>query len=381
MILEVMRCIEEERQALLKFRQGLLYSPELSWGTHEEDCCKWEGIKCSNRTGHVVTLDLSHKYLSGEISSSLLGLQHLSCLDLSDNSFSILSKFIGSLTKLQYLNLSINHVSRTIPPQLGNLLNLISLDIGWNVMITEDYFHWLIEDHNLDWLFHLSSLRHLDMSHVNLRKVVNWPDKVSMLPSLLEDLRLADCELSMLVPPTLINTNCSSPLSLLDLSSNQLNSSIFPWLFKYTNSLVHLDLRFNKIQGPIPKALGNMVALVHLDRSIPKALGNMVALVHLDLSDNYLEGSIPKALGNMVALVHLDLSDNYLEGSIPKALGNMVALVHLELSSNKLEGSIPKALGNMVALVHLDLSSNKLGGGDIESFKIIFVEGVASVQQ
>jgi hypothetical protein len=51
---EVMRCIEEERQALLKFRQGLLYSTELSWGTHEEDCCKWEGIKCSNRTGHVV---------------------------------------------------------------------------------------------------------------------------------------------------------------------------------------------------------------------------------------------------------------------------------------------------------------------------------------
>jgi EIX receptor 1/2 len=74
---EVMRCIEEERQALLKFRQGLLYSPELSWGTHEEDCCKWEGIKCSNGTGHVVILDLSHKHLSGEISSSLLGLQHL----------------------------------------------------------------------------------------------------------------------------------------------------------------------------------------------------------------------------------------------------------------------------------------------------------------
>jgi hypothetical protein len=136
------------------------------------------------------------------------------------------------------------------------------------------------------------------MSRVNLSKVVNWPDKVSMLPSLLEDLRLTNCLLAMLVPPTFINANCSSPLSLLDLSSNQLNSSIFPWLFKYTNSLVHLDLRFNKIQGPIPKALGNMVALVHLD-----------------LSFNNLEGSIPKALGNMVALVHLNLFINNLEGS------------------------------------------------------------------
>jgi EIX receptor 1/2 len=116
-------------------------------------------------------------------------------------------------------------------------------------MITKDYDHWLIEDRNLDWVFHLSSLRHLDMSRVSLSKVVNWPDKVSMLPSLLEDLRLTNCLLSMPVPPTFINANCSSPLSLLDLSSNQLYSSIFPWLFKHTNSLVHLDLRFNEIQG------------------------------------------------------------------------------------------------------------------------------------
>jgi EIX receptor 1/2 len=294
-------------------------------------------------------------------------LQHLTYLNLSDNHFSILPKYIGSLTKLQYLNLSNNYFSGTIPPQLGNLSNLISLDIGCNDMIT-DCDHYLIEDHNLDWLFHLSSLRHLDMSHVSLSKVVNWPDKVSMLP-LSEDLRLSNCELSMPVPPTLINANCSSPLSFLDLSYNQLNSSIFPWLFKYTNSLVHLDLHTNRIQGPIPKALGNMVALVHLDLSsnilngsIPKALGDMVALVHLNLSINVLGGSIPKALGNMVALVHLDLSSNILSGSIPKALGNMVALVHLDLFSNILSGSIPKALGDMVALIHLDLSYNILEG-------------------
>jgi EIX receptor 1/2 len=292
----------------------------------------------------------------------------LTYLDLSDNSFSILPKFIGSLTKLQYLNLSYNYFFGTIPPQLGNLSNLISLDISRNVMITEDYDHWLIEDHNLDWLFHLSSLRHLDMSSVNLSKVVNWPDKVNMFPSLLEDLRLSNCELSMMVPPTLVNANCSSPLSLLDLSFNQLNSSIFPWLFKYTNSLVHLDLRFNEIQGPIPKALGNMVALVHLDLSInnlegsiPKALGNMVALVHLDLFSNKLEGSIPKALGNMVALVHLDLSSNKLEGVIPN-LSKLSLLRELHLSNNKLNGSSDNVLGKLSKLQFLDLSFNSLKG-------------------
>ncbi|XP_059460338.1 receptor-like protein EIX1 [Corylus avellana] len=359
----IMRCIEEERQALFKFKQGLQdnFSMLSSWGSDEEDCCKWEGIKCSNRTGHVVTLHLSNKRLSGEIRSSLLGLQHLTYLDLSYNYFSILPKFIGLLTKLQYLNLSKNYFFGTIPPQLGNLSNLISLDISWNIMIIEDY--------NLDWLFHLSSLRNLDMSSVNLSKVVNWPDKVNMLPSLLQDLRLSNSQLSLPVPPTLINANCSSPLSFLDLSLNQFNSSIFPWLFKYYNRLLHLDLHCTEIEGLIPKALGNMVALVHLDLSftkieglIPKAFGNMTALVHLDLHSTEIEGLIPKAFGNMTALVHLDLSFTKIEGLIPKAFGNMTALVHLDLSFTKIEGLIPKALGNMVALVHLDLSSNKLEG-------------------
>ncbi|KAF5450559.1 hypothetical protein F2P56_030894 [Juglans regia] len=53
------RCIEEERQALLQFKQHLVdRSHWLSSWDSGEDCCKWEGIKCSNRTSHVVTLDL-----------------------------------------------------------------------------------------------------------------------------------------------------------------------------------------------------------------------------------------------------------------------------------------------------------------------------------
>jgi hypothetical protein len=101
------RCIEEERQALLKFKQGLEDDEGMlsSWGILEEDCCNWKGIKCSNRTSHVFKLDLwgdwysePPKYLHGEINSSLLGLQHLTYLDLSCNTFSILPEFIGSLT-------------------------------------------------------------------------------------------------------------------------------------------------------------------------------------------------------------------------------------------------------------------------------------------
>jgi EIX receptor 1/2 len=283
---EVIRCIEEERQALLKFKQGLEddYGLLSSWGSHEEDCCNWKGIICSNRTGHVVTLDLRANIftefpeaLSGEISSPLLGLRHLTYLDLSCNYFNIqpLPNFICSLTELQYLNLSYTGIVGTIPQQLGNLTSLISLDLRGN---------GLLEDHNLDWLFHLSSLRYLDMTFVNLSKAVNWLDKVSVHPSL-KELYLIHCQLiSMPISDdhVLSNATSSSPLSILDLSSNHLNSSIFPWLFKYANSLVVLHLGRNKLEG-----------------SIPKAFGNMVALVDLDLSFNNLEGMTPQTLENV----------------------------------------------------------------------------------
>ena len=338
---EVMRCIEEERQALLTFKNSSDYSNELSWGIFEEDCCKWEGIKCSNRTGHVVTLDLREKFLYGEISSSLLALQHLTYLDLSNNYFSILPKFNGSLTKLQYLNLSNNQIQGTIPLQFGNFSSLISLDLS-------SYYFGLIEDHNLDWLFHLSSLRHLDISNVNLSKVVSWPDKVNMLPSLLH-LRLSFCDISMPGSHVLSNANSTSPISFLDLSYNKLNSSIFPWLFKYNNSLVLLNLGFNMMEG-----------------LLLKGLGNMVALVHLDLSYNKLEGSIPKAFGNMVSLVHLDLASNNLDGAIPN-LSKLSLLRELRLSNNKLNGSLDNVLGKLSKLQLLDVSFNSFKGDITET--------------
>ncbi|KAG6714458.1 hypothetical protein I3842_05G203400 [Carya illinoinensis] len=348
------RCIEKERQALLQFKQHLVDPNHwLSSWDSGEDCCKWEGIKCSNKTGHVIHLDLrsdwsyaehATKYVEGEISTSLLELQYLTYLDLSFNNFigKPFPNFIGSLTRLRYLNLSYTSIAGTIPQQLANLSRLISLDLKWNDDLTEV--------HNLDWLIHLSSLKSLDMHAVNLSLVVNWPNKVMMLPSL-KHLSLIQCSLSTTTPQLLsINANSSSQLSLLDLSGNYLNCSIFLWLFNSTTSLVDLHLGDNELQC-----------------SIPDAFGSLNSLKTLYLGGNKLVGGIPKSFWNLCSLGSLYLLHNNLSGNLSEFMSNasgclVDSLQNFQISNNRFTGPLPESIGSLSNLQMLDVSKNSLAG-------------------
>ncbi|WVZ13980.1 hypothetical protein V8G54_011546 [Vigna mungo] len=52
------RCIPSEREALLQFKASIVdeYGMLSSWSTPH--CCQWEGIRCSNLTSHIISLDL-----------------------------------------------------------------------------------------------------------------------------------------------------------------------------------------------------------------------------------------------------------------------------------------------------------------------------------
>ncbi|XP_018806144.1 receptor-like protein EIX2 isoform X2 [Juglans regia] len=372
------RCKEEESQALLQFKQHLVDDSHMlsSWDSHE-DCCKWNGIRCSNKTGRVVKVDLRAdlsaeplpKYVAGEISSSLLGLQYLTYLDLSFNDFpgEPFPNFVGSLTKLRYLNLSRTYIAGTIPQQLGNLSGLISLDLSGNMD--------LIELHNLDWLIHLSSLRHLDMSFVNLSQVLNWQNKVSMLPTL-TDLSLSSCSLSTTIPPFLSNANSSSQLLFLDLSFNDyLNCSIFPWLFNSTTSLVGLDLSYSGLRCSIPDTFGCMDSLRSLDLDsnsfdggIPKSIWNLCNLNSLSLTNNSLSGhldngfmiNVSGCMGSSLKVLQLD--ENTFTGPLPESIRNFSNLEILNLQQNKFTGPLPKSIGNLYNLKALRLQQNNFTG-------------------
>ncbi|GKA94010.1 leucine-rich repeat protein [Tanacetum coccineum] len=144
-------CIKEERQALLQFKHRLVDEGGrlASWVGEQNDCCKWAGIVCDNKTGHVHQIHLraldghcqfdeykeeeaSKQKLKGDLSLSLLDLKQLKHLDLSCNDFGWIQvpEYIGSLGSLRYLNLSSSNFSGIIPPQLGNISQLQTLCLG-----------------------------------------------------------------------------------------------------------------------------------------------------------------------------------------------------------------------------------------------------------
>ncbi|GKC03463.1 leucine-rich repeat-containing protein [Tanacetum coccineum] len=238
-------CIDKERQALLDFKAPLFDPDDMlsTWRPEEEDeCCRWSGVWCNNKTGHVTAFDLNSYGLGGEISLSLLNLTYLNHLDLYGNSFhgnipnenqftgtipesiclltnlttldlggnnfnGIILRSIGSLTKLTSLNLAANNFYGTIPREFGNLTKLTSLSIG-------SLRSCRVE--NLDWLSSLSSLEELKMDGISLAKANNWVNVIIGLQNLTV-LSLAGCELSHVMHPYSPSVNSSSSIHYLFL--------------------------------------------------------------------------------------------------------------------------------------------------------------------
>lgn len=352
-------CMKKEREALVRFKQGLEDPSGRLSSWIGEECCRWKGVSCNNQTGNVVKLDLrsydcyqnggqddasnpNSPCLSGKISSSLLNLKHLNYLDLSMNNFQSnpVPEFLGSLDKLSYLDLSYSNFAGLAPPHLGNLSNLQYLDLSSNFPNSTEPGIWIAD---LSWISHLTSLEYLNLGFVNLSMVSDhWLQDLNELPSLTK-LYLPYCELQKL-PHALPHVNFTS-LTVIDLSSNNFQPSTPEWLFNLT-SLSFLDLSYNDIRGDISVLLGG------LGKSCNGSLEEFY------LVSNQLSGQLPSSLGIFKKLRYLYLFDNFISGPIPASVGSLLNLEGLDLSYNRMNGSIPQDIGNLTKLNALYLLQN-----------------------
>ncbi|XP_044394852.1 receptor-like protein EIX1 [Triticum aestivum] len=405
-------CIPAERAALLSFKKSITNDGAhalTSW--HGQDCCRWRGVDCSNRTGHVIKLHLRRntvlnpddgdyydgcayaKSLFGEISPSLLSLKDLEHMDLSMNCLlgptGHIPQFLGSMENLKYINLSGIPFTGRVPSHLGNLSKLQHLDLG-----QVDYSG--LSSTDITWLTKLPLLQHLSMSGIDLSMIADWLHTLNMIPSL-RVINIAACSLDT-ASQTLPYLNLTK-LEKLDLSYNNLDHSISSsWFWKVT-SLKYLSLRQNQLFGKFPDALGNMTSLKVLDLSdnnlnktgnLKNLLINLCHLEILDLSYNSMNGDIvvlmeglqcppeklqelhfsenkfmgtlPNVVGEFSSLNILDMCNNNLVGLIPLGLWNLVRLTYLDLSMNQLNGNVPTEIGALTALTYLVIFSNNLTG-------------------
>nr|GMD35721.1 receptor-like protein 12 isoform X1 [Ipomoea batatas] len=400
-------CNEKERQALLSFKHNISDPNNLlsSWiDGDEDDCCKWEGVGCDNRTGHVVAVDLGpntmciineasctpdwycdiNPALQGEIGPSLLDLPFLNYLDLSCNQFERIPRFIGSLHKLVHLNLSYNNFVGNVPPQLGNISTLKYLDIN------NDNGQLKVVG-TLEWVSHLDCLEYLGLDSVDLSSASNWLESISKL-SLLRTLHLSYFYCPD--PSSLLHLNSSRFLQHLFLEEGNLTSPILNLWLNQSSDMIQLSLTGIELYGVVPNVLNKMHSLEYLDLSFNNLegektedlqfLSHLANLKTLDLSYNLFSFNFSELIigsekmieelklwGNKIvgslndikkycSLRTLHLADNELSGSLPD-MSTMLSMKLLFISNNRLVGNLMGSnIGHLSHLIGLDVSSNFL---------------------
>ncbi|KAK1369336.1 hypothetical protein POM88_035428 [Heracleum sosnowskyi] len=221
----------------------------------------------------------------------------------------------------------------------------------------------------------LTSIKYLNMGNANLDdQRLEFLQAVNMLP-FLEELHMHSCGLYNL-PISLSYVNLSL-LYVLDLSDNEIQSSIPNWIYNLT-SLTKLDLSndYYNLNGNIPRECGDKDSKENLDPQlyygmegqIPGSLGILCGLKVLNLSGNLLTGKLDEFLDSFTtvcpdnSLVSLSLSGNQLTGALPSSLGKLKYLKQLHISHNCFSGSVPESIGNLLFLQELDISLNEMNG-------------------
>ncbi|KAM3250017.1 hypothetical protein P3L10_011787 [Capsicum annuum] len=310
----------EEATALLKWKSTFKNQNNsllASWKPSSDACNDWYGVTCIN--GTVNTLNITNASVSAT---------------LYDFPFS-------SLPFLEYLNLSMNNLAGTIPPEIGEigqLRSLTKLSSGWN----------FLNGSILASLWNLNNLSHLYLYENHLSGSV--PAEIGKLVNLVEAY----------------------------LQTNQLTGHIPPELGNLINARVFYAFS-NELFGPIPAEIGKMKSLQNLSLHtnnlsgpIPSELGNLKNLNDLELSNNQLTGSIPSSIGILRNLHTLFLGNNNLIDEIPSSFCNLTSLTVLYLLKNNLKGKILQLLAisqcfrNMSGhLEVLDMQHNNLSGDNL----------------
>ncbi|CAI0560134.1 unnamed protein product [Linum tenue] len=299
--------------------------------------CNFVGVSCS-AAGDVVRLNLTNSGLNGTLQAFPF----------------------SSLPNLTHLELSVNLLTGSIPPEIGLLANLVDLDFSLNQLsgrIPPE----------------IGRLANLQVLHIVENRLTGAiPDEIGRLESITE-LALYENRLTGPIPSSIGNL---TKLARLYLYSNELSGPIPPEIGHLSTALTELFIDTNQLSGPIPASFGNLTKLTtffifdnNLSGAIPDEIGNLESLQYLSLHTNNLSGSIPPSLTRLNSLILLHLYSNRLSGPIPPDT-LCGGIQNLTVHSNNFSGSVPTSFKNCTTFIRVRLEDNQFTGNISEDFGI-----------
>lgn len=290
----------------------------------------------------LTELELYSNELSGSIPVSINNLlsNSLILLYLGENhltgtipSFSPPATIVNSNSSLRELELNSNYLIGTIPSSITSsfpLLNILYL------------FGNALNGSIPKTIGNLSELIQLNLCSNQLTGTI--PESIIQLTKL-QFLYLFDNQLIGKIP---IQINQMTSLTELELFSNFLSGEIPNSIFELPN-LQYLELSNNQLNGTIPI------------RSFT-GLSQPSVLIELELNNNFLTSSIPDSIGSFSFLQFLYLSDNLLTSSIPSTIGNLTFLSQFGLYNNDLTGELPMSISSFVFIQDFEIYNNFFHG-------------------
>ncbi|KAL8141946.1 hypothetical protein V2J09_014978 [Rumex salicifolius] len=273
-------------------------------------------------------LDLAQNNLTGNIPDCFASLiSHLYVSDLRQNQLhgAIPSFLFQNCSTLRTLSLSGNKLEGPIPQSINKCSQLQLLDLSSN-SLNDTFPHWLGT---------LPSLEALILASNNLQGSLMASNTVNPFPAM-QILDISNNDFTGYMPVDLLMSmkamvKVNNTLSYTYMGDRFDQDSIVAWIKGMKRRIdtiyktfVLIDASRNRLEGPIPDAIGDLVSL----RS-------------LNLAHNNFTGRIPPSLSNLTLLESLDLSFNRLDGGIPTELVNLNSLEYFNVSENDLVGAVP----------------------------------------